>query len=122
MGKKKILMIDDEPELVDMVKKRLEASGYDFIGSYDGASGMEAAVRDKPDLILLDVRMPRMDGYTFIKEIRVNNDLKKIPIIVLSIVDQLSEVFKLEGVIDYIEKPFDTEELLEKIRVCIEKE
>jgi len=122
MEKKKILMIDDEPELVDIVKKRLEASGYDFIGSYDGVSGMEAAVKGKPDLILLDVRMPRMDGYTFIKEIRVNKDLKKIPIIVLSIVDQLSEVFRLEGVIDYIEKPFDTEDLLEKIRVCIEKE
>ena len=115
MPRKKILMIDDECDLVEIIKKRLEANDYDVIVSSDGQDGMAKAMSEVPDLILLDIKMPKMDGYTFIKQARVDNRLKNVPIIVLSVIDQLSELLKLEGVNDYLEKPFNNEELLNKI-------
>jgi len=115
MGKKKILVIDDEPELVDMVRRRLEANNYNVIAAYNGKEGMEKLLSEKPDLILLDIRMPKIDGYSFVREIRVNKELRDIPIIILSVMDKLKELLKLEGVKDYIEKPFDAETLLQKV-------
>ena len=115
MDKKKILLIDDEPEFVDVVRRRLEANGYDVISALNGREGMEKILNEKPDLVLLDIRMPKMDGYTFVKEIRVHKELKNIPVIILSVVDRLTELLKLEGVTDYVEKPFDAEILVQKV-------
>ena len=115
MPGKKILIIDDEAELVEMMRKRLEASDYEVIISNNGEEGMAKALKEVPNLILLDIRMPKMDGYTFIKQARVDKQLKKVPIIVLSVIDQLSELLKLEGVNDYLEKPFDADILIKKI-------
>jgi DNA-binding response OmpR family regulator len=115
IAKKRILLIDDDAELANMVKMRLEASNYEIIVATDGERGMEILRKEKPALVILDVRMPKKDGYTFMKEARVNNEIKHIPIIVLTGMDSLSDMFKLEGARDYIVKPFDSEKLLEKI-------
>jgi len=118
---KKILVIDDEPELVDVIRKRLEANGYDVLSANNGEEGMEILLRERPDLILLDVRMPKMDGYTFVKEIGINKDVKKTPIIMLTAVDRLKDLFELEGVKDYVVKPFDTETLVSKVKKCLQE-
>lgn len=118
---RKILLIDDEPDLVDIIKTRLEISDFNVITAYDGEEGLRKLLKEKPDLVLLDLRMPKMDGYTFIKEARVNKTVKDIPIIVVTGVENIQDILKLEGVRDYIEKPFDIEILLEKIDECLGK-
>ncbi|MBN1872507.1 MAG: response regulator [Candidatus Omnitrophica bacterium] len=115
MPNKKVLIVDDEMELVEMMKKRLEANHYDVLISNNGEEGMAKALSEVPNLILLDIKMPKMDGYTFIKQARTDKRLKHVPIIVLSVIDQLSDLLKLEGVNDYLEKPFDADVLLNKI-------
>jgi len=115
MADRKILIIDDESEMVEMIKRRLEASNFDVEVAKDGLEGMSKALEIEPSLILLDIRMPKMDGFTFIKQARVEQKLKNVPIIVLSVIDRVSDLLKLEGVNDYMEKPFDADILLNKI-------
>ncbi|MFH1360549.1 MAG: response regulator [Candidatus Omnitrophota bacterium] len=112
---KKILVIDDEPDLVDVVKARLELNHYQVISAKDGQEGLEKVKKEKPDLVILDIMMPRMDGYTFVLEFKKIADLKKTPIIVLTAKDQLQDIFKVEGVTEYVVKPFESEKLIEKV-------
>lgn len=116
MTEKKILVIDDEPELVKMVKMRLEANNYEVITALDGQEGLEKTRSEKPDLILLDILMPNKDGYTFVKEVKVDESIKHIPIIVLTAKPGMKDLFGIEGIKDYIVKPFEDKELLEKIK------
>ena len=99
MAKKKILIIEDDADLVRMVKTRLEANGYDVIGATNGDDGLEKAKTEKPDLILLDIKMPRMDGYTTLKGIRGVDEAKTTPVIVVTAYEKLRDLFGLEGVI-----------------------
>ena len=115
MSKKKILVIDDELELVDMLKIRLEANNYEVVAAVDGEEGMEKAKSEKPDLIILDIMMPKKDGYTFIKEMRTEQGIKSTPVIILTAKEKMKDLFAIEGVKDYIVKPFESAELLEKI-------
>ena len=116
MEAKRILIVDDEPHLVKLVKLRLEANGYEVATALNGLEGLKEAEENHPDLIIVDVMMPKMDGYTFVKNIRVRDELKAIPIIVLTVKNKLENLFKAEGVKDYIVKPFDAENLLEKVK------
>lgn len=116
MGKKKILVVDDEPELLSMVKMRLEASDYEVCIASDGQEGLEKAETEKPDLILLDIMMPEKDGYTFLLEAKKKQSIKNIPVIVLTAMQKMKGLFKQEGVKDYILKPFDGQDLLEKVK------
>ncbi len=115
---KKILLVDDEKELRAAVKIRLEAAGYSIAVASNGKEGLELAKCRKPDLIIMDIMMPVMDGYTAVKKIKEDEELSKIPIIILSI----KEKIKMEGLFitdivdDYIEKPFETEALIAKVR------
>lgn len=115
---KKILVVDDEPELRTAVKIRLEVEGYDVIAAENGKQCLELARAQKPDLIILDLMMPVMDGYTALKRLKEDPELAKIPVIILSI----KEKIKMEGLFisdmieDYVEKPFETQELLSKIK------
>ena len=81
MDKKKILLIEDEPYQVMMVKFRLEANNYDFISACDGEEGLKKACEEKPDLILLDLFMPIIDGYEVCQRLKKNPKTKNIPII-----------------------------------------
>jgi len=116
MAKKTILLIDDEPELVQMVRLRLESNDYAVISALDGKEGMQKAMAEKPDLIILDILMPNKDGYTFLREAKADEILKKIPVIILTAKSGMKDLFALEGVNDYILKPFDTKELLNTIK------
>jgi len=115
MVQKRILTIDDEPDVRAMLKARLESKSYEVIAAADGEEGLEKVEYERPDLIILDVMMPRMDGYTFIREMRNRYPDLKIPIIVLTAKDKLKDLFEIEGIGDYLTKPYDAQELLQKI-------
>ena len=121
MGRKKILIIEDEKDLVDAVTLRLEANGYEVIASYDGEDGLGKARKEKPDLIILDLMLPKMDGYKVCGLLKLNEKYKKIPIIMFTARAQESDI-KLGqevGADAYIIKPFDSQVLLDKIKELI---
>lgn len=121
MDKKKILVIDDEPQLLAVLKTRLESNNYEVITAVDGNDGIEKLLKELPDLILLDIKMPKKDGYTFVKEMRANRNVKDTPVIILTARDKMKDLFAIEGINEYIVKPFKSEELLESIAKCISK-
>lgn len=115
---KKILIVDDEAELVDLVKIRLEAAGYEVAKAFDGQEGLDKAKLEKPDLILLDIMMPKMDGYKVCGLLKMDARFKKIPIILFSAKAQKedAELAKEVGADLYITKPFEAPVLLAKIK------
>lgn len=112
---KKILIADDEQQLALAVKIRLQSKGYQVRVANDGQAALELAKQDKPDLIILDVLMPVMDGYSCLRELNTRFGRGKIPIIILTARDRMKDLFELEGIEDYIVKPFDHEDLLIRI-------
>ena len=110
----KILVIDDEPHIVELLRSRLQAHGYDVVTAANGKEGLERVQQENPDLIILDILMPAMDGYTFVRRLR--KDGQQIPVIVLTGQGAMRDLFAVEGVNDYMVKPFKSEELLEKIK------
>ncbi len=112
---KKILVIDDDLEIVELAKNLLEAHHYEVLTATDGVHGLELAKAHQPDLIVLDVVMPHMDGYTFVQEIKLIDGLRKIPIIVVTAKTDMQDLFINEGVSCFITKPFKTEVFLEKV-------
>ena len=114
---RKLLLIDDEPDLREMVKTRLEANKYKVITAGDGTEGLEKAKIEKPDLILLDIMMPGMDGFEVLQKLKQDSETINIPVIVLTAKGELESIFKARdsGSTDYIIKPFETEELLRLI-------
>jgi CheY-like chemotaxis protein len=80
----KILIVDDEPEISQVLSETLEQEKFEIIKAKNGAEGLEIALNEKPDLILLDIMMPVMDGIAVLKEIKINDALKNIPVIVLT--------------------------------------
>jgi CheY-like chemotaxis protein len=115
MGKR-ILIIDDEPGIIDVLKTRLENHAFEVLGAADGEEGLAKVIIQKPDLIILDVLMPEMDGYSFLLELKKLEGGGAIPVIVLTGKDRMEEIFKLEGIQDYLHKPFEPEQLIAKIR------
>ena len=112
---KKILVVDDEQQLALAVKIRLQSRGYQVTTANDGQQALEAVDKDRPDLIILDVLMPVMDGYTFLRELNARVGRGKVPVIILTARDRMKDLFEVEGIEDYIVKPFDYEDLLLRI-------
>ena len=123
MGKKRILIIDDETELVEMIKMRLEANDYEVIFAYDGQQGLEKAKHERPDLIILDLMLPKMDGYKVCAFLKKDTRYAKIPIIILTARAQESdEELGIElGADAYIIKPFQHEVVLAKIKELLKE-
>lgn len=121
MDKKKILIVDDEPDFVSMVKMRLEANNYDVVEASDGMEGLSKAVEERPDVILLDIMMPGKDGYTMLRELKLKEEVKGTPVIVITAKPGMGDLFRVEGVEDYIVKPFETEDLLSRIEDVLKK-
>ena len=119
MPGKTIMIIDDEPSFIEMVKLRLEANGYKTVGATEGNEAMEKLSQFIPDLILLDIMMPGMDGYTFLRELRSNDQTKRIPVIVVTGRPDMKELFEIEGIEHYILKSGDMSELLNIIKGII---
>ena len=118
---KKILIVDDEPQLALAVKIRLQSRGYDVTTVPDGRQALECVNRTTPDLILLDVLMPVMDGYSFLRELNTVSGRGTIPVIILTSRDRMKDLFELEGIEDYIIKPFDHEDLLVRIERTLKR-
>ena len=118
---KKILFADDQKELVEAMKVRFEKDGYEVIEAYNGEECLEKAKKELPDLIIMDVAMPKMDGYEAVREIKGDEAIKHIPIFMLTGKDQMEDIFRMEGVQEYIVKPFDYAALSELIQKLFEE-
>lgn len=117
---KKILVIDDEPQIVEICSDYIKAAGYEVVSAANGSEGLLKARQEKPDLIVLDIMMPEMDGFEFCRMIRREND---VPIIMLTArVEEMDKLIGLElGADDYITKPFSPRELVARIRVVLKR-
>ncbi len=112
----KLLLIDDESDILKILKLRLEANDYAVITAEDGEAGMQALQAERPDLVVLDVMMPRMDGFTFVSELKKMQEFRHIPVIMLTAKEMMADLLRLEGVSDYIIKPFQAEQVLAAIK------
>ncbi len=112
---KKILVVDDEQQLALAVKIRLQSHGYQVVTAHNGQMALEVAEKERPDLVIMDVLMPVMDGYSCLRELNVRFGRGKLPIIILTARDRMKDLFELEGIEDYVVKPFDHEDLLVRI-------
>lgn len=115
---KKILIVDDEPHTIEMFRFRLESIGYTIDIAYSGVDALKRITENKPDLILLDVMMPHIDGYEVCRRIKADKDTKDIPIIIFTAVghDDLARKSMDAGANSFITKPFDGNALLEIVR------
>ncbi len=121
MARKRILVIDDEPDLVDMVKSFLQKKGYSIITAYDGKEALQMIRTEKPDLIVLDLMLPKMDGYRICRMVKFDEKLKHIPIVIISVraSDADKKMGREVGADDYITKPFDFKVLHSSIKGLI---
>ncbi len=120
---KKILLVDDEPDIISMLKLRLEASGYDVITAADGNIAYDKAKSELPDLVILDLMLPGMDGYQVCRLLKFNEKYRHIPIIMLTAKSQKDDKDwgQKVGADFYLTKPFDAAELLNKIKELLDK-
>ncbi|MDI6758875.1 MAG: response regulator [Candidatus Omnitrophota bacterium] len=123
MNKKKILMVEDEAQLVEMVQMRLGVNNYEVLTAYNGEEALEKARKEKPDLILLDLMLPKMDGYKVCSLLKNDPRYNKIPIIMLTARAQEEEIElgRELGADAYITKPFESEDLLAKIKELLKQ-
>ena len=119
---KKILVVDDEKDIVDIVREILKHEGYNVETAYDGEEGLVKVVDTKPDLVVADVMMPKMDGYEFVRRMKENPSISSIPVIFLTAKDQTTDRYKglSLGVAAYIVKLFDLDELRETVKEVLE--
>jgi len=114
----RVVCIEDEPEMIDLVRLILSRKGFEVIGAHGGVEGLETVKREKPDLVLLDLMMPDMDGWEVYQKIKADKELRGIPIVVVTAKAQsIDKVLGLHiaKVDDYITKPFGPQELLESV-------
>src|SRR5262245_54858654 len=120
MARKKILLVDDA-ETILMMERMILSSTYDLITAKDGREAVDKALAQKPDLILLDVVMPKMDGFEACKQIRASEPIKQTPIIMVTTRGESQNIatgFE-NGCNDYLTKPIDSSELLAKVKKLI---
>lgn len=119
---KTILIVDDEPDFVSLLQDNLESRGYRVLTAHEGVRGIETAHKSKPDLILLDIKMPAGMGQSVLQALKKHSETRKIPVIVITALAnrQLKEEIKQLGAKDFFTKPFDTEMLLEKIKSLLD--
>ncbi|ABC80382.1 MULTISPECIES: PleD family two-component system response regulator [Anaeromyxobacter] len=121
MERKKILLVDDSSTVLLMERMILAKSAYDVVTARDGQEGVEKAREEKPDLILMDVVMPRMDGFEACRKLREHEETAAIPVIMVTTRGELASVETgyASGCTDYVTKPINGLELLAKVRSCL---
>jgi two-component system response regulator VicR len=122
--KKRILYIEDEKEMIELTRIVLEREGFEMMGAVGGAQGLEAIRREKPDLILLDLMMPDVDGWEVYRQMKAEKDLADIPVIIITARTQsIDKVLglKVAKVADYITKPFGPGDLIDSIKRVLDK-
>ncbi|MFH1129394.1 MAG: response regulator [Patescibacteria group bacterium] len=116
---KKILFIEDEPNLQKAVGEILKQEGYEILGAFDGAQGIELAKKEKPDMILLDLILPKKDGFEVLKEIKADDELKDTPVIILTNLEGSGDVEKALnlGATTYLVKAnYELDDIVSKIK------
>ncbi len=123
MSKKTILVVDDEQDILDLIEYNLKKEGFGVIKAEDGEEGISLAYEHNPDLVLLDIMMPKMDGMEVCDNLRNNDQLKNLPIIFLTARgDENTEVKGLNrGADDYIIKPISTKKLISRIKAVLRR-
>jgi DNA-binding response OmpR family regulator len=118
MDKKRILIVDDEPDLVETLQVRLAQENYECLTANDGHNGFELARTEKPDLVILDIMLPGMDGYKVARLLKFQKELKHIPVIMLSARDKDEDRLLGEqtGANYYITKPFSMDKLVTTVK------
>jgi two-component system, sensor histidine kinase and response regulator len=116
--KKKILIVDDNPDNVELLRRRLNSQGYDTAAAFDGEEALQAIPRESPDLLILDVMMPKMDGYEVLRRLKQDEEYRNLPVILLTAKKEIPDKLKgLDiGADDYITKPFNPQELVARVR------
>lgn len=112
---KSILVIDDEPVIVEISKRKLQNEGYTVQTAGNGEEALEVLKTFKPDLILLDIQMPKMNGYTFMMEKVKDPELVGIPVIVLTAYNEMEPIFRRHRIKAYILKPLKLQDLIAKV-------
>jgi DNA-binding response OmpR family regulator len=116
-----VLVADDDPDILQLVSLRLERSGYEVMAAQDGEQALTAALERTPDLALLDVMMPKLDGYEVTAHLRSNERTRHMPVILLTARVQEADVARgIEaGADDYVKKPFSTHELRDRVQAAL---
>jgi len=124
MAKNKILLVEDDSYLVKAITIRLEANDFEVVAAIDGEEGLAKARSEKPDLIILDIMLPKMSGFDICRKLKIDKLYRDIPIIMLTAKFQPSDIEfgKEMGADAYITKPFDSQVLLTKIEELLKKE
>lgn len=123
MSSAKVLIVEDEEHISELIKYNLEASGYQVIAAYDGEEGLKAVFEHKPDLVILDLMLPKMDGISVCNKLRNNKETEDISIIMLTAKSsETDKIIGLEiGADDYITKPFSVRELQARIKTVLRR-
>jgi DNA-binding response OmpR family regulator len=119
----KIVIAEDEPDIRDLIAFTLRFAGYEVVTGSNGEEGYELTRKEKPDLVMMDVRMPKMTGYEACKKIKADPEIAHIPVIFLSAKGQETEISSGmdSGAEEYLLKPFAPDQLTERIRAVLAK-
>ena len=123
MNPKKIMIVDDEVDLVETVRFLLEMEGFNVLVSYNGEEALNQARKENPDLIILDLMLPKLDGYKVCRLLKFDERYKHIPILMLTAKTQEKDKIlgKETGADEYITKPFEMDYLMEKVKAHLSK-
>ena len=116
---KKILIVDDDPVGITLMESRLTKAGYEVIAERNGLSALDRVSKALPDLIVLDIEMPEMNGYSFIVEMKKNEAVKNTPVIVQTSHEENRSIFARRGIFHYLVKPVNFDVLFAKIKEVV---
>jgi len=122
-AKKKILIVDDEPDIVETLKFLIESEGFESITAVDGEEALRKAKEENPDVMILDVMLPKINGYKVCRLLKFDSKYKHIPILMVTARSQEEDkvIGEETGADEYITKPFDINELLQKIHLYLKR-
>jgi DNA-binding response OmpR family regulator len=120
-GRPVVLVADDDPDILSLVSLRLERAGYEVVTAGDGEQALAAALERAPDLALLDVMMPKLDGYEVTQRLRASDSTRRVPVILLTARVQEADIERgvEAGADDYVKKPFSTTELRDRVQAAL---
>ncbi len=115
MAGSKILLVDDDQDFLQLLEFDFKKKGFQTITATNGEDGLAKAFSDKPALIILDIKMPKMDGYTFVRRLKKDAEMKDTPLIVLTSYEPMKDMFQMEGVTEYFVKSANMDGLMQAV-------